>query len=121
MANKMTQVQALTQAINALETHELVSNEILDKLRDVKAALEKKSGKTSNKVKAAKLDKYESVKGFFSNVPTTLSDVLKLNREELDNMNIISSQALLGAIKPGIESGEIVRIKGKTTTFSLAE
>lgn len=122
MATKLTQVQAIAQAIEALTNTDLVSVEIVNKLSDIKVALEKKSGKTSKKTADARQQKYNAVKQLFTSEPSTLTDILKSHRETLDELNICSSQGLLGAIRPGIESGEIVRVKeGKVTTFALAE
>lgn len=122
MATKLTQVQALTQTIDVLTGANLVSDETINKLIDIKTALEKKSGKTSKKTSEQRQQRYDAVKVLFTTEPTTLTDVLKVHREKLDELNICSSQGLLGAIRPGLESGEIIRVKeGKTTTFCIAE
>lgn len=119
---KMTQIAALTEVIEVIENNNLVSDEVINKLKDIKIALEKKNGKTSSKVSTAKAEKYENVKKFFVEEPMTLTEILKVNRNELDEMGISSSQGLLGAIRAGLENGEIIREKsGKTTTFRLAD
>lgn len=42
-----------------------------------------------------KNEKYEKIKKFFTHTPKTLSEILSENREELEELGIISSQGLL--------------------------
>ncbi len=63
-----------------------------------------------------RLEKYRSVRKFFSYTPKTLAQIMDENREELKELGIMSPQGLLGVIRPGLESGEIIREKDKKTT-----
>lgn len=121
--NKMTQVQAITITIDAINKNDCskISGDILNKLKDIKDSLEKKSGRLSKKALEKKKERYSKVKVFFTDKGQTLTDILKSNRVELEKLEISSSQALLGAIKIGIENDEIIRTKeGKTALYSLA-
>lgn len=121
--NKMTQIQAITIAIDAINKNDCskISDDILDKLKDIKDNLKKKSERVSKKALKKKEERYSKVKVFFTNKGQTLTDILKNNRVELEKLEISSSQALLGAIKIGIENDEIIRTKEKKTTlYSLA-
>lgn len=123
MANKMTQVKAIAIAIVAIENGDIssISTEVLAKLKDVKIALEKKGGKVSAKADEKRAEKYNAVKAFFDNTPKTLTAILDANRDELKELGVMSPQGLLGAIRVGVENGEIIREKDKkTTTFRLA-
>ena len=67
-----------------------------------------------------RLEKYESVKKFFTYTPKTLFEILNENHEELKELGIMSPLALLFAIKPGLESYEIIKeMDGKITTYRL--
>lgn len=117
----MTQKKAMEITIAAIEGKEIVSDEIISKLKDILVALEKKGGKVSAKAEEKRVEKYEKVKAFFDNTPRTLTSILDANRDELKELGVMSPQGLLGAIRSGIESGEILREKDKkTTTFRLA-
>lgn len=118
---KMTQRRALATTIEAIENKEIVSDEIIVKLKDILVALEKKGGKVSAKAEEKRIEKYEAVKEFFDDTPRTLTAILDANRDELKELGVMSPQGLLGAIRSGVESGEIIREKDKkTTTFRLA-
>lgn len=121
--NKITQVKAIAIAITAIENGDVssVSAEVLAKLRDVKTALEKKGGKVSAKADEKRTEKYNAVKAYFDSTPRTLTTVLDANRDALKELGVMSPQGLLGAIRTGVENGEIIREKDKkTTTFRLA-
>lgn len=121
--NKMTQMQAITITIDAINKNDCskISDDILNKLKDIKDNLEKKSERVSKKALKKKEERYSKVKVFFTNKGQTLTNILKNNKVELEKIGISSSQALLGAIKIGIENNEIIRTKEeKTALYSLA-
>ena len=119
--NKITQIQAITIVIDAINKNDCskVSTEVLDKLKDIKESLEKKNKRVSKKALEKKEERYNKVKAFFTAEGATLTSILLTYKKELAELEIFSSQALLGAIKMGVENGEIVRTKeGKTVLYS---
>ena len=119
--NKMTQVKALALAIDAVRNGETVSDEVVNKLVDIKNALEKKASSTSRKASNANAELLEKVLPLFTDAPNTLTEVLTAHREEFDKLGILTSQKLNAVIRPAVEDGRIFREKdGKTTTFKLA-
>lgn len=122
MTNKMTQVKALTIVLDALKDTDIVSAEVLNKIVDIKTALEKKANATSKKASNANAELLEKVLPLFTDAPNTLTELLTTNREQFDELGILTSQKLNAVIRPAVEDGRIFREKdGKTTTFRLVK
>lgn len=120
--NKITQVKALETVINALKDTDIVSVEIVNKIVDIKNALEKKASATSKRASNANAELLEKVLPLFTDVPNTLTELLTANREQFDRLGILTSQKLNAVIRPAVEDGRIFREKdGKTTTFRLVQ
>lgn len=120
--NKITQVKALETVINATKDTDIVSVEVLNKIVDIKNALEKKANTTSKRASNANAELLEKVLPLFSDVPNTLTELLTANREQFDGLGILTSQKLNAVIRPAVEDGRIFREKdGKTTTFRLVK
>lgn len=118
---KMTQREALRITIEAIEGKEIVSDEIIGKLKDILAALEKKSKSVSKKKTEQNEELLEKALELFTDAPNTLTEILVANREAFDELGILTSQKLNSVIRPAIEDGRLFREKnGKTTTFKLA-
>lgn len=120
--NKLTQVQAITVVLDAIKRKDfaIITDETIQKLFEIKKSLIRKNNKSTKALTEKRKTIYEKVKIFFLDTPTSLSDILEKNREELKKVNIISPQGLLGAIKFGLDNNEIIRIKDKQKTlFSL--
>jgi len=118
---KMTQKKAMEITIEALEGKEIVSDEIIGKLKDILTALEKKSKSVSKKKSEQNEELLEKVLDLFSDAPNTLTEILVAHREEFDQLGILTSQKLNSVIRPAVEDGRLFREKnGKTTTFRLA-
>lgn len=118
--NKITQVKALETVINALKDTDIVSVEVVNKIVDIKNALEKKANTTSKRASNANAELLEKVLPLFTDVPNTLTELLTANREQFDRLGILTSQKLNAVIRPAVEDGRIFREKdGKTTTFRL--
>lgn len=121
VTNKMTQVKALTLTIDAIRNADLVSAEVINKLVDIKAALEKKASSTSKRASNANAELLDKVLPLFTDAPNTLTEILTAHRSELDVLGILTSQKLNAVIRPAVEDGRIFREKnGKVTTFKLA-
>lgn len=119
--NKMTQVKALALTINAIRNGETVSDEVVNKLVDIKVALEKKASSTSKRASNANAELLEKVLPLFTDAPNTLTEILTAHREQFDQLGILTSQKLNAVVKPAVEDGRLFREKnGKTTTFKLA-
>lgn len=117
---KMTQKKAMEITIKAIEGKEIVSDEIIDKLKDVLTALDKKSKSVSKKKTEQNAELLEKVLALFSDAPNTLTEILVAHREQFDELEILTSQKLNSVIKPAVEDGRLFREKnGKTTTFRL--
>lgn len=117
---KMTQKKAMEITIKAIEGKEIVSDEIIDKLKDVLTALDKKSKSVSKKKTEQNAELLEKVLALFSDAPNTLTEILVAHREQFDELEILTSQKLNSVIKPAVEDGRLFREKnGKTTTFKL--
>ena len=122
MANKITQVKALETVINALKDTDIVSAEVINKIVDIKTALEKKANTTSKRASNANAELLEKVLPLFTDAPNTLTELLTANREQFDELGILTSQKLNAVIRPAVEDGRILREKdGKTTTFKLVQ
>ena len=122
MANKITQVKALETVINALKDTDIVSAEVINKIVDIKTALEKKASATSKRASNANAELLEKVLPLFTDAPNTLTELLTANREQFDELGILTSQKLNAVIRPAVEDGRIFREKdGKTTTFRLVQ
>lgn len=122
MTNRMTQVKALEVTINALKDTDIVSAEVLNKIVDIKTALEKKASSTSNRAIKANAELLEKVLPLFTDAPNTLTELLTANREKFDELGILTSQKLNAVIRPAVEDSRIFREKdGKTTTFRLVQ
>lgn len=122
MTNKMTQVKALEVTINALKDTDIVSAEVLNKIVDIKTALEKKASSTSKRASNANAELLAEVLPLFTDAPNTLTELLTANREKFDELGILTSQKLNAVIRPAVEDGRIFREKdGKTTTFRLVQ
>ena len=120
--NKMTQVKALETVINAIKDTDIVSVEVLNKIVDIKTALEKKANTTSKRASNANAELLEKVLPLFTDVPNTLTELLTANRAEFDELGILTSQKLNAVIRPAVEDGRLFREKsGKTTTFRLVK
>lgn len=121
--NKITQVKALETVINAIKDTDLVSVEVLNKIVDIKTALEKKANTTSKRASNANAELLEKVLPLFTeDVPNTLTELLTANREKFDELGILTSQKLNAVIRPAVEDGRLFREKnGKTTTFRLVK
>lgn len=118
---KMTQKKAMEITIEALKGKEIVSDEIIGKLKDILTALEKKSKSVSKKKSEQNEELLEKVLDLFSDAPNTLTEILVAHREEFDQLGILTSQKLNSVIRPAVEDGRLFREKnGKTTTFRLA-
>lgn len=118
---KMTQKKAMEITIEALEGKEIVSDEIIGKLKDILTALEKKSKSVSKKKSEQNEELLEKVLDLFSDAPNTLTEILVAHREEFDGLGILTSQKLNSVIRPAVEDGRLFREKnGKVTTFKLA-
>lgn len=118
--NKITQVKALETVINAIKDTDIVSAEVINKIVDIKTALEKKANTTSKRASNANAELLEKVLPLFTDVPNTLTELLTANREQFDRLGILTSQKLNAVIRPAVEDGRIFREKnGKTTTFRL--
>ena len=118
---KMTQKKAMEITIAALENKEIVSDEIISKLKDIlTTALDKKSKSVSKKKTEENAELLEKVLALFSDAPNTLTETLVAHRAEFDKLEILTSQKLNSVIKPAVEDGRLFREKnGKTTTFRL--
>ena len=117
---KMTQKKAMEITIKAIEGKEIVSDEIIDKLKDVLTALDKKSKSVSKKKTEQNAEVLEKVLDLFSDAPNTLTEILVAHRAAFDELGILTSQKLNSVIKPAVEDGRLFREKnGKTTTFRL--
>lgn len=124
MTNKMTQVKALNIAIDAIKNSDTskITNEVLEKLIDIRTALEKKANATSKRASNANAELLEKVLPLFTDAPNTLTELLTSNREKFDELGILTSQKLNAVIRPAVEDGRIFREKdGKTTTFRLVK
>ena len=122
MANKITQVKALETVINAIKDTDIVSAEVINKIVDIKTALEKKANTTSKRASNANAELLEKVLPLFTEAPNTLTELLTANREQFDELGILTSQKLNAVIRPAVEDGRIFREKdGKTTTFKLVQ
>ena len=120
--NKMTQVKALETVINAIKDTDIVSAEVINKIVDIKTALEKKANATSKRSSNANAELLEKVLPLFTDAPNTLTELLTANREQFDELGILTSQKLNAVIRPAVEDGRILREKdGKTTTFRLVK
>lgn len=120
--NKITQVKALKVVIDALKDTDIVSVEVVNKIVDIKTALEKKANATSKKASNANAELLEKVLSLFTDAPNTLTELLTANREQFDKLGILTSQKLNAVIRPAVEDGRIFREKdGKTTTFRLVQ
>lgn len=120
--NKITQVKALEVVIDALKDTDIVSAEVINKIVDIKTALEKKANTTSKRASNANAELLEKVLPLFTDVPNTLTELLTANREQLDRLGILTSQKLNAVIRPAVEDGRLFREKnGKTTTFRLVK
>ena len=120
--NKITQVKALEVVIDALKDTDIVSAEVINKIVDIKTALEKKANTTSKRASNANAELLEKVLPLFTDVPNTLTELLTANREQFDRLGILTSQKLNAVIRPAVEDGRIFREKnGKTTTFRLVK
>lgn len=120
--NKITQVKALETVINAIKDTDIVSAEVINKIVDIKTALEKKANTTSKRASNANAELLEKVLPLFTDVPNTLTELLTANREQFDRLGILTSQKLNAVIRPAVEDGRIFREKdGKTTTFRLVK
>ncbi len=118
--NKITQVKALETVINAIKDTDIVSAEVINKIVDIKTALEKKANATSKRASNANAELLEKVLPLFTDVPNTLTELLTANREQFDELGILTSQKLNAVIRPAVEDGRLFREKnGKTTTFRL--
>lgn len=120
--NKITQVKALEVVIDALKDTDIVSAEVINKIVDIRTALEKKAKTTSKRASNANAELLEKVLPLFTDTPNTLTELLTANREEFDELGILTSQKLNAVIRPAVEDGRIFREKdGKTTTFRLVK
>ena len=120
--NKITQVKALEVVINAIKDTDIVSTEVINKIVDIKTALEKKANTTSKRASNANAELLEKVLPLFTDVPNTLTELLTANREKFDELGILTSQKLNAVIRPAVEDGRLFREKnGKTTTFRLVK
>lgn len=120
--NKITQVKALETVINAIKDTDIVSAEIINKIVDIKTALEKKANTTSKRASSANAELLEKVLPLLTDAPNTLTELLTANRAEFDELGILTSQKLNAVIRPAVEDGRIFREKdGKTTTFRLVK
>ena len=122
--NKMTQIKALNIAIDAIKNSDTskITDEVLEKLIDIKTALNKKANATSKKASKANAELLEKVLPLFTDAPNTLTELLTANREQFDELGILTSQKLRSIIKPAVEDGRLFREKdGKTTTFRLVK
>ena len=120
--NKITQVKALETVINALKDTDIVSTEVINKIVDIKTALEKKASNTSKRASNANAELLEKVLPLFTDTPNTLTELLTANREQFDELGILTSQKLNAVIRPAVEDGRIFREKdGKITTFRLVK
>ena len=119
--NKITQVKALETVINALKDTDIVSAEVINKIVDIKTALEKKANATK-RASNANAELLEKVLPLFTDAPNTLTELLAANREQFDELGILTSQKLNAVIRPAVEDGRIFREKdGKITTFRLVK
>ena len=120
--NKITQVKALETVINAIKDTDIVSAEVINKIVDIKTALEKKANATSKRASNANAELLEKVLPLFTDAPNTLTELLTANREQFDELGILTSQKLNAVIRPAVEDGRILREKnGKTTTFRIVQ
>lgn len=120
--NKITQVKALEVVIDALKDTDIVSVEVVNKIVDIKTALEKKANTTSKRASNANAELLEKVLPLFTDAPNTLTELLTANREQFDGLGILTSQKLNAVIRPAVEDGRLFREKnGKTTTFRLVK
>ena len=120
--NKITQVKALETAINALKDTDIVSTEVINKIVDIKTALEKKANATSKRASNANMELLEKVLPLFTDAPNTLTELLTANREQFDELGILTSQKLNAVIRPAVDDGRLFREKsGKITTFRLVK
>lgn len=118
----MTQVKALEVVIDAIKDTDIVSAEVINKITDIKTALEKKANTTSKRASNANAELLGKVLPLFTDVPNTLTELLTTNREQFDELGILTSQKLNAVIRPAVEDGRIFREKdGKTTTFRLVK
>lgn len=120
--NKITQIKALETVIKAIKDTDIVSVEVVNKIVDIKTALEKKANTTSKRASNANAELLEKVLPLFTDVPNTLTELLTANREKFDELGILTSQKLRAVIRPAVEDGRIFKEKnGKTTTFRLVK
>lgn len=120
--NKITQVKALETVIDAIKDTDIVSTEVINKIVDIKTALEKKANTTSKRASNANAELLEKVLPLFTDAPNTLTELLTANREQFDGLGILTSQKLNAVIRPAVEDGRLFREKnGKTTTFRLVQ
>ena len=120
--NKITQVKALETVINALKDTDIVSVEVINKIVDIKTALEKKASATNKRASNANAELLGKVLPLFTDPPNTLTELLTANREQFDELGILTSQKLNAVIRPAVEDGRIFREKdGKITTFRLVK
>ena len=120
--NKITQVKALETVIDAIKDTDIVSAEVINKIVDIKTALEKKANATSKRASNANAELLEKVLPLFTDAPNTLTELLTANREQFDELGILTSQKLNAVIRAAVEDGRIFREKdGKTTTFRLVK
>ena len=120
--NKITQVKALETVIDAIKDTDIVSAEVINKIVDIKTALEKKANATSKRASNNNAELLEKVLPLFTDAPNTLTELLTANREQFDELGILTSQKLNAVIRPAVEDGRLLREKnGKTTTFRLVQ
>lgn len=117
---KMTQKKAMEITIKAIEGKEIVSDEIIGKLKDILTALDKKGKSVSKKKAEENAEVLEKVLTFFSDAPNTLTEILVAHRANFDELGILTSQKLRSVIAPAVEDGRLFKEKdGKSTTFRL--
>ena len=120
--NKITQVKALEVVIDAIKDTDIVSAEVINKIVDIKTALEKKANTTSKRASNTNAELLEKVLPLFTDAPNTLTELLTANREKFDELGILTSQKLNAVIRPAVGDGRVLREKdGKTTTFRLVK
>ena len=120
--NKITQVKALETVIDAIKDTDIVSAEVINKIVDIKTALEKKANATSKRASNANAELLEKVLPLFTDASNTLTELLTANREQFDELGILTSQKLNAVIRPAVEDGRLFREKnGKTTTFRIVK
>lgn len=114
MTNKMTNVNALSMAIEVLSTVEGFDSEALTKLGNIKASYEKKSSNTERKPTQTQLDnerlKVDILDLMESNKAYTVTDVVKALPNEYSNQKI---SALMNALVKAEKLSKTTE-KGKT-------